>query len=119
MSAWTDKRDAFWNSVSNFFESLEYRIEGLFSAGAHAVAIAIKNNAATFQGDIVAFLKQAAMDAVAAAASTPGTGEAKMLAAIASFTAELATKGLALAENEARLILENAYAEFKASQKAL
>lgn len=118
MSAWTDKRDTFWATIDGWFKSLEGRIESLLSNGATAIATAVTANAATFEGDIVAFLEQAAKDAVTAAESAPGDGQAKMLVALASFGAALATKGLALAENEARILLENALAGFKASQTA-
>lgn len=115
MSAWTDFRNHIEDSIGGFFTSLKARVSTMFDAGVDAVTKAIETSAPQFEGDIVAFIKQAAIDAVSAANAVEGDGQAKMAAALTSFGVSLATKGLVLAENIARIILENAVATFKAA----
>ena len=65
---------------------------------------------------IEGFVEQAAMDAVSAAEAAGGTGTGKMTAALASLASSLRTKGITLAENELRLLIENELLAFKAAQ---
>lgn len=116
MSEWTDKRDAFWAHVESFFTTLKGRVTALLEAGVESVTTAISTAAPAFEGDIVAFLKQTALDCVVAAETTGGDGQAKMAAALATFLTDVTAKGIPLAQNDARIILENAVAAFKASQ---
>jgi hypothetical protein len=57
----------------------------------------------------------AAENAVAAGFAAPGAGEAKMVAALASFSAEMVAKGLPFVESQARALIEVALQNAKAA----
>jgi hypothetical protein len=113
MSAWTDKRDAFWATVEGWITTLEGKLEGLFTAGAAAIAKSIEEQKPKIEGDVKDFIKKAADDSVKAAEGTDAKGQGKMEIALTTFWGILETVGLQLAENEARLILEGAVAALK------
>lgn len=115
MSAWTEKRDAFWNTVEDWVSSLEGRIEGLFSAGAAAIAKSVKEQEPKIEGDVTGFLKKAASDSVVQAENSDVSSQAKMTLALQAFWGILKTVGLTLAENESRLLLEGALMALKAA----
>jgi len=102
-------------AIESLFSGIKAKLVTFFSAGASAIAASIEQQLPRAGADIVAFVEQSALAAVAAAEAMPGTGEAKMAAALASLTASLATKGLALAETELRSLLENALLQFKSA----
>jgi hypothetical protein len=97
MSTWTKVRDAIenffsgpvWAFVKPFIESLE--------ANGSQILIA------------------AAENAVAIGFTATGGGEAKMAEALASFSAEVAAKGLPYIESQARALIELALQKKKAA----
>lgn len=115
MSKFTDFRNSLEDKVSEFFTSLKAKILDALEAGVNSLEKAAADNESKVEGDIVDFFKQTASDSVIAASTTGGSNADKAAAALASFTASLATKGIALAENDAKLLLESAYANYKAS----
>lgn len=110
---------SLWNDVttgvSKFFTKLKARVVDLLSASASSVAKAIADNADKIEGDAVTFFERTAADAVSKAAATPGTPEAKAAVALSTFLADLPS-GVVIATNDAKILLENAYANFKATQ---
>ena len=60
----------------------------------------------------------AAQNAVAVGFAAPGGGEAKMLAALAAFSAEVAANGLPFVESQARALIEVALQSAKAAVPA-
>lgn len=71
--------------------------------------------AKAFLADITPVLKQAATDAVLAAVATPGTGEIKFAAAVATATADLASKGIPVVDNDLKAAIQIAYKALPAS----
>jgi hypothetical protein len=104
------------DAIVSLFTSIKGKLETFFENGAAAIAASITKQLPQAEQDIVDFIKQAALDAVAAAETIPGGGVAKMTAAIAALGADLAGKGITLAETELRALLENALLLFKAEQ---
>lgn len=118
MSAWTDFRDKIENKVSEFFTSLKAKVVALFEAGVDVVEDEIAKNKDQLGDDAIAFVKDAAAQSVAAAAAKGGTPLEKAEYALTYFLGILATKGVQFGINAAKLIIENAYADFKAKQPA-
>lgn len=71
--------------------------------------------AKNFLSSITPIIKQAATDAVLAAVSVPGTGAVKAVAALASATADLASKGVPVVENDLKAAIQIAYNALPAS----
>jgi translation initiation factor 2B subunit (eIF-2B alpha/beta/delta family) len=65
--------------------------------------------AKNFLSTITPVIKQAAEDAVLAAVTVPGTGAIKAAAALATATADLATKGVPIVENDLKAAIQIAY----------
>lgn len=65
--------------------------------------------AKAFLADITPVIKQAADDAVLAAISVPGPGSVKAAAALAAATADLASKGIPIAESDLKAAIQIAY----------
>jgi len=103
-------------AIANVFTSVKAKLVSFLTKGASAVATSIAKQLPQAEADIEGFVEQAAMDAVSAAEAAGGSGTAKMAAALASLASSLTTKGITLAENELRLLIENALLAFKAAQ---
>jgi hypothetical protein len=71
--------------------------------------------ASNFLSTITPVIKQAAEDAVLAAVTVPGTGAVKAAAALATATADLATKGIPVVENDLKAAIQIAYNALPAS----
>ena len=71
--------------------------------------------AKNFLSTITPAIKQAAEDAVLAAVSVPGTGTVKAAAAFATATADLASKGIPIVENDLKAAIQIAYNALPAS----
>lgn len=80
----------------------------------------IESNAETIEPEILAWaknfltsitpvIKEAATDAVLAVVTVPGTGIEKAAAALASATADLASKGVPIVENDLKAAIQIAY----------
>ena len=65
--------------------------------------------AKNFLTGITPIIKQAATDAVLAAVTVPGTGSMKAAAALATATADLASKGIPVIENDLKAAIQIAY----------
>lgn len=100
MSTFTKIRDAVegfftgpvWHFIEPFYKALE-------SAEAQVLITAAEN-------------------AVQVGFTTPGDGTVKMTAALASFSSEVATKGLPFVESQARALIEVALQKAKAAAPA-
>ena len=100
MNTWTKIRDAIesffsgtvWNFIKPFIESIEQN-------GGHILIVAAEN-------------------AVAVGFATGGGNNAKMAAALASFSAEVVAKGLPFIESQARALIEVALQKLKAATSA-
>ena len=100
MSTWTKLRD----SVEGFFGGtlwgfLKPFIEGIEKNGSHILIAAAEN-------------------AVAVGFASPGSGQAKMAAALAAFSAQVVAEGLPYVESQARALIEVALQSAKASVPA-
>lgn len=102
------------NAIEGVFTTLKGELEDHLAIAAGAIAEAINTQAPGIDGSIVTFLDQNALAAVAAAEAMPGGGQAKMTAALVTFGAALATKGLTLAETLLRMLIETALIKYKA-----
>jgi hypothetical protein len=71
--------------------------------------------AKNFLTGITPIIKQAATDAVLAAVTVPGTGSVKAAAALATATADLASKGIPVVENDLKAAIQIAYNALPAS----
>ena len=71
--------------------------------------------AKNFLSTITPVIKQAAEDAVLAAVTVPGTGAVKAAAALATATADLASKGVPVVENDLKAAIQIAYNALPAS----
>lgn len=100
MSEFTEIRD----EVENFFISKVPEVEAFF-----------KPFIASLEAEGKTVLIAAATSAVATGEATPGTGEAKMLAALASFSATVLAQGIPYVESEARALIEVALQNFKSA----
>lgn len=65
--------------------------------------------AKAFLSDITPVLKQAATDAVLAAATQPGTGQEKFAIAVATATKDLVTQGVPVVDNDVKAAVQIAY----------
>lgn len=65
--------------------------------------------AKNFLSTITPVIEKAATDAVIAAVSVPGSGEVKAAAALATATADLATQGVPVVENNLKAAIQIAY----------
>lgn len=119
MTTFTDNKNGFAAHLKAWFEGLRSRIHDLLASSVNWIEHEINLNKGKVEGDLLDFLKQCAKDSVEAAARTPGDGEAKALAAFTAFSADIATKGIVLAQNTCKILLENAYADFKASMETV
>jgi hypothetical protein len=97
MSTWTKVRDA---------------IEGFFSGPVWSF---LKPFVAVLESEGSHILIAAAQNAVAVGFATAGNGEVKMLAALASFSAEVVANGLPFIESQARAMIEVALQSAKAA----
>ena len=97
------------------FTKIRDAIEGFFTG---PVWNFLKPFVAALESDEANVLITAAENAVAIGFSTAGTGEAKMAAALASFSAEVVAKGLPYAESQARAMIEIALQKAKAAAPA-
>jgi hypothetical protein len=88
---------------------------GTITAGAKALEPEIVAWASNFLSAITPVIKQAATDAVLAAITVPGTGEVKAAAALAAATADLASKGVPIVENDLKAAIQIAYNALPAS----
>lgn len=111
MAPWI--RDAF-----DWLKGLGAKIAHLLSPAVSVLEQAFKANEGKIEGDIISFVEGAATQAVAAAATNGGTPDEKAAFALSSFLSTITSKGMAFGTNEAKLLLENAYANWKASQVA-
>ena len=71
--------------------------------------------AKNFLATITPVIKQAAEDAVLAAVTVPGSGSVKAAAALATATADLASKGIPVVENDLKAAIQIAYNALPAS----
>lgn len=92
------------------FTKIRDAVEGFFTG---PVWNFIKPFVTALEGEEQGVLITAAKNAVSVGFATPGTGEAKMLAALASFTAEVTEKGLPFIESQARALIEVALQSIK------
>lgn len=97
MSTWTKVRDEFVSFIT-----------GPVWDFLHPFVAAIES-----QGGQI--LIAAAESAVAAGFAAPGDGAAKMVVALASFSAEVAAKGIPFIESQARALIEVALQKAKAA----
>lgn len=97
-------------------KSLSARVAKLLAPAADAVTKAIHDNAHLIEGDAVTFFEDAAKEAVSTAAASTGTAEEKAGVALTTFFGILASKGITWGTNVAKILLESAYANWKASQ---
>lgn len=97
MSAWTKLRD----SIEDFFT--------------HHIWTWFKPFVDSIEHGGGALLITAAENAVAAGFSADGDGNAKMAAALASFTEEITSKGMPFIESQARALIEVALQKAKAA----
>lgn len=91
-------------------KKIEVAIEGVFEKEKPTIAAFFAPVIATVEQDGV----DAAETAVAVGESTPGTGAAKMEAALASFIATFAAKAIPYVESEARMLIEVALQKLRA-----
>lgn len=97
MSTWTHLRDA----MEGFFTGTVWTFLKPF-------VLSIEQNGGRI-------LIAAAEAAVAAGFAAPGTGEAKMAVALATFSAQVAAEGLPYIESQARALIEVALQKAKAA----
>ena len=97
MSTWTHFRDAF---------------EGFFTG---TVWTFLKPFVLSIEANGGRILINAAEAAVAIGFAAPGSGEAKMAAALASFSAQVVSQGLPYIESQARALIEVALQKAKAA----
>ena len=107
---------AIGHAIGGVFTTVEGELESFFSEGAAAIASTIKTQLPAATKADIEFVVQSALASVTAAEVTPGGGKAKMTAALVSFAALLATKGIALLETQMRAFLENTLLAFDVSK---
>lgn len=95
---------------------LKKRVIGLFSATLKAGERAIDRNKDKFEGDVGQYIKDASKRSVLVGVATPGSYVARGEAALAALLLDLATQGIELLTHEAKIFLEDAYAEYLAIQ---
>jgi hypothetical protein len=88
---------------------------GLIKTEVSTISPEILAWAKNFLSTITPVIKQAAEDAVLAAVTVPGTGSMKAAAALATATADLATKGVPVVENDLKAAIQIAYNALPAS----
>jgi|SRR6185503_16350031 len=88
---------------------------GILKTDAVAIEPEILAWAKNFLSTITPVIKQAATDAVLAAVTVPGTGSVKAAAALAAATADLASKGVPIVENDLKAAIQIAYNALPAS----
>jgi hypothetical protein len=71
--------------------------------------------AKNFLASITPVIEKAATDAVLAAVTVPGTGSVKAAAALATATADLASQGVPIVENDLKAAIQIAYNALPAS----
>lgn len=71
--------------------------------------------ARNFLSSVTPVIEQAATDAVLAAVTVPGSGQVKAAAALATATADLASKGIPIVENDLKAAIQIAYNALPAS----
>jgi hypothetical protein len=98
-------------SISTWFHSLLGTVETKVQTIEPEIIAWAKN----FLSTITPIIKEAATDAVLAAVTVPGSGAVKAAAALASATADLATKGIPVVENDLKAAIQIAYNALPAS----
>lgn len=88
---------------------------GILKTDATEIAPEILAWAKNFLVTITPVIKKAAEDAVLAAVTVPGSGAIKAAAALASATADLATQGVPIIENDLKAAIQIAYNALPAS----
>jgi hypothetical protein len=99
------------NAVITWFDK-EF---GLIKTEVSTISPEILAWAKNFLSTITPVIKQAAEDAVLAAVTVPGPGSVKAAAALATATADLATKGIPVIENDLKAAIQIAYNALPAS----
>lgn len=82
---------------------------GILKTEAVAIEPAILAWAKSFLADVTPVLKQAATDAVLAAVTAPGDGNAKFAFAVAAATKDLVTQGVPVVDNDVKAAVQIAY----------
>lgn len=82
---------------------------GIIKQDVIAITPAILAWAKAFLADVTPVLKQAATDAVLAAVTAPGDGQAKFAFAVAAATKDLVTQGVPVVDNDIKAAVQIAY----------
>ena len=98
-------------SLSTWFHNLL----GEITTEAKVIEPEILAWAQNFLASVTPIIKQAATDAVLAAVTVPGSGAVKAAAALATATADLASKGIPVVENDLKAAIQIAYNALPAS----
>lgn len=101
-------------TIENALHDIVHEVEGVFESTSKKVAQFLKPFAAQLEAQGKVILIDAAQSAVAVGEATPGSGEVKMLAALAAFAATTAKEGVPYLESEARALIEVALQNVKA-----
>lgn len=106
---------SFVKNVQNEWHDLVQKAESLFVSNSSVLVAFLKPWAAQLEQEGKTVLIDAAQAAVTVGEATPGSGEDKMLAALAAFAASCVKESLPYIESEARALIEVALQNFKAA----